>query len=46
MPLLKFRLKQNKEERGQINVKNYFIKEHLDIHSISSLSDAKIEVEK
>lgn len=46
MLLLRFRLRENKEEKGQMNVKNYFIKEHLSTLSISSLSVVKIEAGK
>lgn len=46
MLLLRFRLRENKEEKGQMNAKNYFIKEHLSTLSISSLSVVKIEAGK
>lgn len=46
MLLLRFRLRENKEEKEQMNAKNYFIKEHLSTLSISSLSVVKIEAGK
>lgn len=42
----KYKVKQNKEKKDQINVKNFFIKKLLNILSINFLKDVRIKVEK
>lgn len=46
MHLLKSRQRENKEERGRMNVRNYFTRGPSSTQSINSSSDVKIEVEK
>lgn len=46
MHLPKSRRRENKEEKGRMNARNYFTRGPSSIQSINSSNDAKIEVEK
>lgn len=46
MPLRKSRQREKKEEKGRMNVRNYFTRGPLSIQSINSSNDVKIEAEK